>query len=76
MRITVKTEEWVKCPVCSGTGVRPVGRVPPAALSSRYRARLAQGICLACGGLGQRKVVKRQLVARAGFLRWLWSYIF
>ena len=79
MRIISKREEWVKCRKCSGTGgvnPVPVNLVSSISLRPADRAKLLQGVCLACGGLGQRKVVHKEVLDQVGFFKWVWIVLF
>jgi len=74
-----KTEEWIKCNVCSGTGkdLRHVksdfeGKIPRNVME----AFLFQGICLACNGKGMQKVIRKETVETVGFLWWVWYSVF
>jgi DnaJ-class molecular chaperone len=82
VHIVQKSEEWVKCGACSGTGSRQkagpelLDRLQNMDISRTDRARLIQGVCIACGGKGQSLKRTRIYMDRVGFVTWLKAVLF
>ena len=82
MYLYEKRHEWIKCQSCSGTGT--LGAIDRQLLpvvnnlnvSKKDRAFLVQGVCTACAGTGQIKLIKKTGMYRLGLFLWLWRQLF
>jgi hypothetical protein len=84
MLIWTQQEDWVRCSACSGTGARvppvPSNELISAMVSTRRWTvelrKTTQGICAACDGRGQHRVIRRSNPRQVSLLHWLWNQLF